>query len=99
MIIQHYACSVKGSHPIVNDPILQEIDWILDDPRLFTLIYRDLSKHYKKSRRGRPSIPVEVTLRMIVLRRYKDWTYREVEQEVDNSASYRWWTRVYITAL
>jgi IS5 family transposase len=95
MIIDRYACPVDIPEPALTDPILQELDWILDDPQLFGLVRRDLKQHYKSSRFGRHPIPVEVTLRMIVLRRLKKWTYRQVEQEVRDSPAYRRWVRVY----
>jgi hypothetical protein len=37
MIIDRYARPANLSEPIVSDPILQELDWILDDPYLFAL--------------------------------------------------------------
>jgi len=38
MIIDRYARPANLSEPIVSDPILQELDWILDDPYLFALV-------------------------------------------------------------
>jgi hypothetical protein len=66
MIIDRYARPANLSEPIVSDPILQESDWILDDPYLFALVRRDMAEHYKASGKDRPPVPVEVTLRMIV---------------------------------
>jgi IS5 family transposase len=71
------------------------LDGRLDDPKLLALVRRDLKRHYSRCRRGRPPIPVEVTLRMTVLRRRKRWSYRQAEQEVRDSPPYRWWVRVY----
>jgi IS5 family transposase len=79
----------------ISDPILQELDWILEDPELFRLVRRDLARHYKQSKLGRRPVPVEVILRLMVLRRRKQWSYRQVEQEVRDSPSYREWVRVY----
>ena len=95
MIIDRYARPANIAEPTVSDPILQELNWILDDPYLFALVRRDLAKHYKASRKGRQPVPVEVTLRMIVLRRRKKWPYRQAEQEVRDNECYRWWVRVY----
>jgi IS5 family transposase len=75
--------------------MLQEMDAILDDPTLLALVRRDLQRHYKRSQHGRRPVPVEVTLRMTVLRRRKKWSYRQAEQEVRDSPAYRWWVRVY----
>ena len=99
MIIDRYARLANISEPTASDPVLQELDWILDDPYLFALVRRDMAKHYKASGKGRPPVPVEVTLRMIVLRRRKKWPYRQAEQEVRDNACYRWWVRVYNEAV
>jgi IS5 family transposase len=95
MIIDRYErpASLPGSR--LSDPILQELDWILEDPELFRLVRSDLAKHYKRSRVGRPPVPVEVSLRMMVLRRRKQWSLRQTEQEVRDGAGYRDWVRVY----
>ena len=95
MIIDRYAQAENIPAANVSDPILQELDWILEDPELFRLVRRDLARHYKRSQRGRPPVPVEVTLRLVVLRRRKQWSYRQIEQEVRDSPSYRDWVRVY----
>lgn len=95
MIIDRYVRPENYSAASLSDPILQELDWILEDPELFSLVRRDLARHYKRSRLGRHPIPVEVTLRLVVLRRRKQWSYRQVEQEVHDSPSYRDWVRVY----
>jgi hypothetical protein len=89
MIIDRYARPANILEPKVSDPILQELDWILDDPYLLALVRRDLAKHYKASPKGRHPVPVEVTLRMIVLRRRKKWPYRQAEQEVRDNRLYR----------
>jgi hypothetical protein len=47
MIIDRYARPANLSEPIVSDPILQELDWILDHPYLFALVRREMAKHYK----------------------------------------------------
>ncbi len=95
MIIDRYARPENFKARALSDPILQELDWILDDVKLFGLVRRDLAAHYKRSKAGRPPIAVEVTLRMTVLRRRKKWSYRQAEQEVRDSDAYRGWTRVY----
>jgi transposase, IS5 family len=95
MIIDRYQRPVNFAAPILSDPILQELDWILDDPLLFALVRHDLAQHYKHSKAGRRPIAVEVTLRMTVLRRRKKWSYRQAEQEVRDSPAYRHWVRVY----
>lgn len=95
MIIARYAHSENFTAPALSDPILAELDWILDDPSLFEWVRHDLAQHYKSSRVGRHPIAVEVTLRMTVLRRRKKWPLRQAEQEVRDSPAYRQWVRVY----
>jgi transposase, IS5 family len=95
MIIDRYARPANVTPVRLSDPILQELDWILEDPELFRLVRCDLAAHYKRSKRGRPPEPIEVTLRLVVLRRRKQWSYRQIEQEVRDSPSYRGWVRVY----
>jgi hypothetical protein len=55
----------------------------------------DLRRHYTRSKRGRPTVPIEVTLRLVVLRRSKQWPYRQIEQEERDTPAYRGWVRVY----
>lgn len=95
MIIDRYAHSENFTAPPLSDPILQELDWILDDPSLFALVRHDLAQHYKCSKAGRHPVAVEVTLRMTVLRRRKKWSLRQAEQEVRDNPAYRQWVRVY----
>src|SRR5262245_44321624 len=95
MIIERSERPVERAEPQVSDPILQEMDGLLDDPQLLALVRRDLRRHYRPAPYGRPSVPVEVLLRLTVLRRVKRWSYRQAEQEVRDSLPYRWWVRVY----
>jgi IS5 family transposase len=95
MIINQYQRPVGIAEPKVSDPLLEEMDWMLEDPQLLALVRHDFQQHYSRSRFGRPAVPVEVTLRMTVLRRRKKWSYRQAEQEVRDSLPYRWWVRVY----
>jgi IS5 family transposase len=95
MIIDRYVRPVDIPTPVLTDPVLNEVDSLLDDPILFDLVRHDLADHYKETKCGHPPIPVEVTLRLTVLRRRKKWSYRQTEQEVRDHPGYRWWVRVY----
>ena len=95
MIIDRYVRPEGAPSTSLSDPILQELDWMLEDPELFRLVRGDLAKHYRNTQRGRHPIPIEVTLRLMVLRRRKQWSYRQIEQEIRDSPSYRNWVRVY----
>jgi IS5 family transposase len=95
MIIERYERPVDWVAPEPSDPVLQELDWILDDPELFELYAHDLRAHYKRSRLGRHTISLEATYRLTFLRRRKRWTYRQAEETVRDSPAYQGWVRVY----
>jgi transposase, IS5 family len=95
MIIDRYSRPANFPECQTTDPILQELDWILDDPVLFDLVRGDFAQHYKPTRKGRHPIAIEVILRMTVLRRRKKWPYRQAEQEVRDSPTYRGWVHVF----
>ena len=53
---------------------------LLDDDELFELVRGDLARRHPKTRsRGRPSTPVEVILRMLVVMRLYGWSYEQAE--------------------
>ena len=52
------------------DPKLVRMDEVLDDPEVMLAVANDLARSAPEARRnGRPSTPVEVTLRVAVARR------------------------------
>jgi IS5 family transposase len=58
------------------EPELAQLDELLDDDELFKLLKEDLLKRCPNSERlGRPSTPVEVILRMLVVKRLYGWSY------------------------
>lgn len=72
-----------------------ELDQILDDEELVTLVYEALSRSHPRSRtRGRPGTPAEVVLRMVALKHIFNWSFEDVEREVNGSLLYRQLTRV-----
>jgi IS5 family transposase len=78
------------------DPKLVRIDELLDDPKLVLAVTNDLARSAPAAVwNGRPSIPVEVTLRLAVARRLMGWSYREAERELAGSATWRWFCRLY----
>jgi IS5 family transposase len=77
------------------EPVLAELDRLLDDDVLFQRVKADLAKRAPKSlTRGRPSTPVEVILRMLVVRRLYDWSYEETERFVSDSLVLRHFCRL-----
>jgi transposase, IS5 family len=78
------------------DAELKRIDEVLADPKVMLAVTNDLARSAPEARwTGRPSTPVEVTLRVAVARRLMHWGYRAAESEVAGSAKWRWFCRVY----
>jgi len=76
---------------------LVKIDAYLEDEKLFRLIKKDLSQRYPKTcQTGRNSTPVEVILRMLVVKRLYGYSYEETEQRVSDSLRLRQFCRVYL---
>jgi IS5 family transposase len=79
------------------DPILVKIDGYLEDEKLYRLIRRDLSQRWPKTlETGRGSTPVEVVLRMLVVKRLYGYSYEETEKTVSDSLVLRQFCRVYL---
>jgi IS5 family transposase len=79
------------------EPQLEQLDRLLDDDELFERVRADLARRYPKARsRGRPSTPVEVILRMLVVMRLYGWSYEQVEYFVNDSLVLRQFCRVYL---
>jgi IS5 family transposase len=82
------------------DAELAQIDTILDDEALFQGIKADLSRRYPQTTRtGRPSTPVEVILRMLVIKRLYRWSYAETEHHVRDSLVLRRFCRTYFESV
>jgi IS5 family transposase len=82
------------------EPELAQIDKILEDDELFQLIKNDLAqRHPHTLETGRNSTPVEVGLRMLVVKRLYQFPYRETEWHVGDSLVLRWFCRVYFNAV
>lgn len=79
------------------EPQLELLDRLLDDDELFGLVRSDLARRHPKTRtRGRPSTPVEVILRMLVVMRLYRWSYEQAEFFVNDSLVLRQFCRVYL---
>lgn len=80
---------------LAMDPELAQLDGLLDDDPLFQQVKADLARRAPHSlTRGRHSTPVEVILRMIVVRRLYDWSYAATEQFVADSLVLRQFCRL-----
>jgi transposase, IS5 family len=79
------------------DPVLAQIDHLLDDDRLYQAIRADLAKRYPHTEQtGHPSTPVEVILRMLVVKRLYRLSYEQTEYQVRDSLVLRQFCRLYL---
>lgn len=78
-------------------PELAALDHLLDDDVLFSQVKADLLRRFPHSaRKGRHSTPVEVILRMLVLKHLYDWSYEQTELFVNDSLVFRQFCRLYL---
>src|SRR6266498_551075 len=101
MLREHYPLDqhfevIAGYFPKM-DAVLVKVDSYLEDEELYQLIKKDLSKRWPKTTEtGRNSTPVEVVLRMLVVKRLYGYSYEETERNVSDSLSLRQFCRVYL---
>ena len=78
-----------------TDPVLRKLDGLLDDDALYQQVRSDFGKRYRFTLvHGRHSTPVEVLLRMLILKHLYQWSYQETEARVKDSLVLRWFCRV-----
>jgi transposase, IS5 family len=81
------------------EPELAALDRLLDDDEIFLRVKADLSKRRPNSQRlGRRSTPVEVILRMLLIRRLYNWSFEATERNVSDSLVLRQFCRLYLEA-
>jgi IS5 family transposase len=104
MLREHYPVDklfeeILGYVPNLS-PELEKIDKYLDDEKLYRLIKKDLSaRRPQTTQTGRNSTPVEVILRMLVVKRLYGYSYEETERQVRDSLRLRQFCRVYLNAV
>lgn len=77
------------------EPELAQLDRLLEDDLLFQQIKADLAQRYPQTLlRGRPSTPVEVILRMLVVKRLYGFSYEQTEYFVSESLVLRQFCRL-----
>lgn len=101
MIVDRYAAiNLSQLIPALRlemDAELVALDRLLDDDTLFAAVKTDLAQRYPNTPRlGRHSTPVEVILRMLVVRRLYDWSYEQTERFVSDSLVLRQFCRLYL---
>ena len=75
--------------------MLTKLDGLLDDDELYQQVRSDFGKRYRFTLvHGRHSTPVEVLLRMLILKHLYQWSYQETEARVKDSLVLRWFCRV-----
>jgi len=101
MLVEHYPTDKRfeellGYFPELSAE-LQKIEAYLEDEKLYRMIRADLAKRYPKTKEtGRNSTPVDVVLRMLVVKRLYGYSYEEIERAVRDSLSLRAFCRVYL---
>ncbi|HLE90275.1 MAG TPA: ISNCY family transposase [Anaerolineales bacterium] len=79
------------------DPVLAQIDQLLEDEALYQLIRSDLAKRFPRTEQtGRNSTPVEVVLRMLAVKRLYRLSFEQTEHQVRDSLVLRQFCRVYL---
>src|SRR3954465_11386667 len=79
------------------EPQLEQLDPLLDDDAIVDRLRDDLARRHPRTRsRGRPSTPVEVIFRMLVVMRLYGWSYEQAEYFVNDSLVLRQFCRVYL---
>ena len=79
-----------------TDPVLKYLDGLLDDDGLFTQVKVDLARRLSHTLHfGGHSTPVEVILRMLIIKHLHQWSFQETEERVNDNLVLRWFCRVY----
>jgi transposase, IS5 family len=77
------------------EPELAELDRLLEDDDLFEHVKTDLSRRWPRTTvTGRPSTPVEVVLRMLVIQHLYAWSYAQAEHFIGDSLVLRQFCRL-----
>jgi len=78
------------------DPVLTQRDRLLDNDPLFQAVKADLAQRFSRTPiDGRPSTPVEVILRMLVVKHLYGWSDEATERWVSDSLVWRQFCRIY----
>jgi len=77
------------------EPELAELDRLLEDDEIFNQVKADLSRRRPHTiETGRPSTPVEVVLRLLVVQHLYAWSYAQTEHFVGDSLVLRQFCRL-----
>ena len=82
------------------EPELAMLDRLLDDDQLFEHVKADLSHRWPRTTvTGRPSTPVEVVLRMLVIQHLYAWSYAQTEHFIGDSLVLRQFCRLGVAPM
>src|SRR6266704_5242382 len=82
------------------DPVLRRLDTLLDEDALYQQVRADFGERHQHTLvHGRHSTPVEVLLRLLILKHLYQWSYKELEGRVKDSLVLRWFCRVAFHAV
>jgi Transposase domain (DUF772) len=77
------------------EPVLARLDVLLEDDALFRAVRDDLARRRPRTlETGRPSTPVEVLVRLLIVKRLYGWSYAETEHFVSDSLILRQFCRL-----
>jgi len=77
------------------DDWMRAVDHVLDDDELVATVHGALAAGRPQSRtRGRPGVPADVVLRLLLLKHTRNWSFAILEREVRTNLLYREFTRV-----
>jgi IS5 family transposase len=78
------------------DPVLAQIDTLLADDAIFQAVKADLIRRFPHTADdGRPSTPVEVILRLLIVKHLYNWSFPQTSQLVADSLVLRQFCRLY----
>ena len=87
----------QGSEGAAKTPaLLKRLDRLLEeDEELLELVRADLARRYRLTTlHGRHSTPVEVILRLFVLKQLFNWGFEQAEKQVCKSQLLQWFCRI-----
>jgi IS5 family transposase len=97
LVDKHKPVNLFRLVPLERDPVLDQLDRLLEEDDLFQAVKADLARRHRHTlTRGRPSTPVEVILRMLVVKHLYKWSYEKTERFVADSITLRQFCRVYL---
>lgn len=81
MLVDKYeAVNLLELVPLERDEVLDELNRVLDADKLFQAVKGDPAQRYPYTpTRGRRSTPVELILRMLVVKHPYNWSYEKTE--------------------